>query len=134
METLMRLFGPMIIFMYHCFDRIVINGHLSMLSRPEQVVYFFKKILGQQCITKEVLSARTKDYNTWVEAYAENHGIPLEWAKDGVRKEDYVRPYLRAMERKNRFGCILLSRAWNKAARFVRCNRSTRAMIRIIAL
>ena len=118
METLMRLFGPMIIFMYHCFDRIVINGYLSMLSRPESVVYFFKKILGQQCITKEVLSARTKNYNTWVEAYAENHGIPLEWAKDGVRKEDYVRPYLRAMERKNRFGVYFIIKSMEQGNTF----------------
>jgi hypothetical protein len=34
-----------------------------MLSRPEQVVYFFKDVLAQPCITKDVLSARTKDYN-----------------------------------------------------------------------
>jgi len=118
METLMRLFGPMIIFMYHCFDRIVINGYLSMLSRPESVVYFFKNILGQECITKEVLSARTKNYNTWVEAYAENHGIPLEWAKDGVRKEDYVRPYLRAMERKNRFGVYFIIKSMEQGNTF----------------
>jgi len=43
METLMQLFGAMI-FVYHCFDRIVVNGHLPMLSRSEQVVYFFKGV------------------------------------------------------------------------------------------
>ncbi len=118
METFMRLFGSMIVFLYHCFDRIVINGYLAILSRPESVVYFFKEILGQQCITKEVLSARTKDYNLWVEAYAENHGIPLEWAKDGVRKEDYVRPYLRAMERKNRFGVYFILKSMEQGNTF----------------
>jgi hypothetical protein len=46
METLMQLLGSMMVFVYHCFDRIVINGYLSMLSRPEQVVYFFKEVLG----------------------------------------------------------------------------------------
>ena len=61
METLMQLFGSMIVFVYHCFDRIVIHGYLFMLSRPEQVVYFFKEVLGKRCITKDVLSARTKD-------------------------------------------------------------------------
>ena len=114
METLMRLFGSMIVFMYHCFDRIVINGYISILSRPESVVYFFKEILGQQCITKEVLSARTKNYNLWVESYAENHGIPLEWAKQHVCKEDYVRPYLKAMERKNRFGVYFILKSGKK--------------------
>jgi len=118
METLKRLFGSMIVFVYHCFDRIVINGYLSILSRPESVVYFFKEILGQQCITKEVLSARTKDYNLWVESYAENHGIPLEWAKEDVRKEKYVRPYLKAMERKNRFGVYLILKSMEQGNTF----------------
>src|SRR4030042_6710351 len=33
MEILMQIFAPMIVFVYHCFDRIVINGYISMLSR-----------------------------------------------------------------------------------------------------
>ncbi len=74
----MQLVGSMMIFVYHCFDRIVINGYLSMLSRPEQIVYFFKEVLAHQCITKEVLSARTKDYSDWVESYAKNHRILIE--------------------------------------------------------
>jgi hypothetical protein len=43
METLIQIFAPMMGFLYHCFDRIVINGYISMLSRPENVVYFFSK-------------------------------------------------------------------------------------------
>ena len=31
-------------FVYHCFDRIVIHGYLSALSRPEQVVHFFRQV------------------------------------------------------------------------------------------
>lgn len=42
METLIQIFSPMIGFLYHCFDRIVINGNISMLSRPEHIVYFFR--------------------------------------------------------------------------------------------
>ena len=59
METFMRLYGNLIVFVYHCFDRIVINGYLSMLSRPENVVYFFHKVVGIPLITKEVLKQRT---------------------------------------------------------------------------
>ncbi len=71
METLVQLFGSMMTLVYHCFDRMVINGYLSTLSRPEQVVYFFKYVLAQQCITKEVLSARTKHYSCWVDSIRE---------------------------------------------------------------
>jgi hypothetical protein len=60
-------------FVYHCFDRIVIHGHLSALSRPEQVVHFFRQVLGIPVVSKEILSQRTADYQNWVEAFARNH-------------------------------------------------------------
>ena len=46
METFTKLFGSLLVFVYHCFDRIVINGYLSGLLRPEQVVWFFREVLG----------------------------------------------------------------------------------------
>jgi hypothetical protein len=58
---------------YHCFDRIVIYGYLSGLSRPEQVVHFFRQVVGVPVVSKEALSRRTADYQTWVEAFAHNH-------------------------------------------------------------
>ena len=56
METFTKLFGSLLVFVYHCFDRIVINGYLSGLSRPEQVVYFFRDVVGVPVIEKTVLS------------------------------------------------------------------------------
>ena len=64
MELFARLFGGLLVFVYHCFDRLVIHGFLSGLSRPEQVVYFFREVVGVPAITKEVLSHRTNDYQT----------------------------------------------------------------------
>jgi len=29
METFTKLFGNILVFVYHCFDRIVINGYLN---------------------------------------------------------------------------------------------------------
>jgi hypothetical protein len=118
METLMQLFGSMMTFVYHCFDRIVINGYLSMLSRPDQVVYFFKEVLSQQCITKEVLSARTKNYSLWIDSYAKNHSIQIEWAEPGVRKEDYVRRHLKKLERENRFGVYFILKSMEQGSTF----------------
>jgi len=62
MERLMRLFGDLLVFVYHCFDRIVTHGYLSGLSRPEQVVHFVREVLGIPVVSKEVLSRRTDDY------------------------------------------------------------------------
>jgi hypothetical protein len=46
MELFAKLFSSLLVFVYHCFDRIVIHGYLSGLSRPEQVVYFFRDVIG----------------------------------------------------------------------------------------
>jgi hypothetical protein len=35
MDVFTKLFGHLLVFVYHCFDRIVIHGYLSGLSRPE---------------------------------------------------------------------------------------------------
>jgi len=77
MDTFTKLFGSLLVFVYHCFDRIVINGYLSGLSRPEQVAYFFRDVVGVTVIEKTVLSQRTEMYQHWVEAYAGNHKLYL---------------------------------------------------------
>ena len=33
METFCKLFGSLLAFVYHCFDRIVIQGYLPLLTR-----------------------------------------------------------------------------------------------------
>jgi hypothetical protein len=98
MELFSRLFGSLLVFVYHCFDRVVINGYLNGLSRPEQAVYFFRQVVHVPAITKEVLRQRTIDYQNWVEAFARNHDIQIEWAEKKVRKEDPILPWLRRME------------------------------------
>jgi hypothetical protein len=92
MELFEKLFAELLLFVYHCFDRIVINGYLSGLSRPEQVVHFFRQVIGVPILSKEVLAQRSLDYQNRVEAFAANHKISVEWAQKGVRKEDQVLP------------------------------------------
>jgi hypothetical protein len=116
METFMRLYGGLIVFVYHCFDRIVINGYLSMLSRPENVVYFFHKVVGIPLITKEVLVQRTHDYQRWVEGFARNHNLPMQWAEKGVKKEEFVEPWLRRMEQAQRYGVYFIFQSMEQGA------------------
>src|SRR5512133_703397 len=104
MELFTKLFGDLLVFVYHCFDRIVIHGYLSGLSRPEQVVPFLRQVVGVPAVSKEVLSARTADYQNWVEAFARNHRLPIAWAEKGVRKEDHVLPWLRRMTKQDAYG------------------------------
>lgn len=108
MDTFTKLFGSLVSFVYHCFDRMVILGYLPHLTRPENIVYFFRDVHRVGAITKEVLRQRTDDYIRWVNSFARNHKIPIEWAQKGARKEDYVLPRLRQMERSKRFGVYLI--------------------------
>jgi len=118
METFINLFGKLIVFVYHCFDRIVINGYLSMLSRPENVVYFFRQVVGEPVITKEVLAKRTEDYQSWVEAFARNHHIPMQWAEKGVRKEEFIEPFLHRMKRHKLYGVYFIFQSMEYGASF----------------
>src|SRR3974390_1420497 len=118
MELFTKLFGDLLLFVYHCFDRIVINGYLSGLSRPEQVVHFFRKVVGVAVLSKEILSQRTAEYQNWVEAFARNHNIPVEWAEKGVRKEDYVLPWLRRMTKRNAYGVYFIFKSMEQGPTF----------------
>jgi len=118
MELFTKLFGDLLLFVYHCFDRIVIHGYLSGLSRPEQVVHFFRKVVGIPVVSKEILSQRTADYQNWVEAFARNHNIPIEWAEKGVRKEDYVLPWLRRMTKRNAYGVYFIFKSMEQGPSF----------------
>ena len=121
MELFAQLFSSLLVFVYHCFDRIVIHGYLSGLSRPEQVVYFFRDVMGVPVVDKAALSKRTSEYRSWVEAFAGNHQIPMEWAQKGIRKEDYVRPWLRRMERSGRYGVYFIFQSMEQGPTF-RCS------------
>ena len=118
METFTELFGSLLLFVYRCFDRVVIHGYLSGLSRPGQVVHFFQNVVGEPVIGKEVLSRRTNEYQGWVEAFAYNHAIAIEWAEPKVRKEDYVRPALRRMERARRHGVYFILKSMEQGQTF----------------
>jgi hypothetical protein len=118
MEEFIQLFGNLLAFVYHCFDRMVIHGYLSGLSRPEQVVYFIRQVLGLPVVSKEVLRQRTDDYRDWVEAYARNHHIPIEWAEKGVRKEDYVSPRLSRLVKKNAYGVYFIFKSMEQGRTF----------------
>jgi hypothetical protein len=82
------------------------------------VVHFVRAVLGLPVVSKEVLSQRTNDYRNWVESYARNHKIPMEWAGKGVRKEDYVLPAQRRMEKRRAFGVYFIFRSMEQGRTF----------------
>src|ERR1700745_149221 len=118
MELFTKLFDNLLACLHPCFDRIVIHGYLSALSRPEQVVYFFRQVLGVPVVSKEILSQRTADYHSWVEAFARNHDTPIVWAEKGVRKEDHVLAWQRRMAKNNAYGVYFIFKSMEQGPTF----------------
>src|ERR1017187_4616880 len=81
----------------------------------------FRNVAGVPVVDKAALSKRTGEYRGWVEAFARNHKIPMEWAQKGVRKEDYVRPGLRRMERAGQYGVYFIFQSMEQGPTF-RCS------------
>src|SRR5207302_9372253 len=78
------------------------------LTRPENLRYYCPDVRRSGAIAKEELRNRPDGYHRWVEAFARKRQIPMEWTEKGVRKEEYVRPYLQRMERQNFFGVYFI--------------------------
>src|SRR5438093_13787460 len=70
MEFFTALFGKLLVFVYHCFDRIVIQGYLPLLVREEHMVHFFRDVQELYPIPKPVLAKRRNEGRRWVEAFA----------------------------------------------------------------
>jgi hypothetical protein len=52
MELFSKLFGDLLVFVYHCFHVSSSRVISLAISRPEQVVYFFRQVPGRECGSK----------------------------------------------------------------------------------
>ncbi|OGF66142.1 MAG: hypothetical protein A2Y62_06370 [Candidatus Fischerbacteria bacterium RBG_13_37_8] len=118
MKTFLDIFGHLLSFHYYSFDRIVMRGYLFSLDHCSSIVYFFKELHGVKEITKQVLSSRTKDYQSWVEAYARNNHIPIIWAQHGLDKEEYVLTYQKKMIRASKTGVYFIFKSMEQEITF----------------
>ena len=110
MERLSAVLGQAVQFVYTCWDRIVLNGYLERLQRPEYLVHFFHDVVGIPCIEPSVLEQRTNAYKAWVRRVTDELGIPVLPAPPrGVRKEDLVQPYYRRLKADHGVACVLTS-------------------------
>jgi len=122
MELFAKLFSNLLVFVYHCFDRIVINGYLSGLSRADQVVYFFRNVMGVPVVDKEALSKRINEYRSWVESFARNHNTPDGVGAEGRPQRRIRAPWLRRMEQAGQCGVYFIFQSMEQGPGF-RCSK-----------
>jgi hypothetical protein len=110
MSELLAVLGSVVQFAYTCWDRIVLNGYLERLQRPENLVHFFHQVVGVDCIEPAVLERRTNAYKAWLRQVTEEHDIPLLPAPPKrVRNEDFVLPFYRRLKGEPGVACVLTS-------------------------
>jgi hypothetical protein len=133
MHSFVKLFSSWIQFVYHSFDRVVINGYLDFFRAEHHVVHFFHNVLKEPVITKAVLRRRTNDYVRWIEAYARNRKIPLIWVPrdpkgKALKHEEVVAPTLQRVRRAQRFGVyyILMSKEQGRSFRSIQLRHATK--------
>ena len=97
METFAKLFERFLVFVYHCFDRIVIQGYMPLLTRPEHIAHFFRDVHGQYPVTPQILAKRTPEYRGWVEGLRPQPQNPRAQGEEG-REQREVRPALSATD------------------------------------
>ena len=133
MQLFRKLFSSWIQFVYHSFDRVVINGYLDFFRTESHVVVFFQQVRGEPVITKAVLRQRTAEYVRWIESYAQNAKIPLIWVpRDAkgkpLRHEEVVGPALERARRAQRFGVyyILMNMEQGRTFRSIQLRHATK--------
>lgn len=109
MDRLSELLGHHVQFSYTALDRIVLNGYIERLQRPENIVHFFREVVGSACIEPSVLSSRTDQYRQWIQGYSADRETPVLPAAKGARKEDLVLPYYRRLGGREGVACVLTS-------------------------
>jgi hypothetical protein len=108
-DRLSELLGRAVQFVYTCWDRIVLTGYIERLQRPENLVYFFREVVGIACLEPSVLEQRTNAYKAWVRRITDEQDIPVLAAPSGLRKEELVEPYYRRLHGAAGVACVLTS-------------------------
>lgn len=75
-----------------CIDRIYLKGYIPNLQTGGQLVRFLRH-RGYEIPSPVILSKMTNAYKAAVEAFAQEHGIPLFHFERGVRKDDVAAEY-----------------------------------------
>src|SRR5207302_9858467 len=131
MELFTQLFGDLLAFVYHCFDRIVIYGYLSGLSRPEQVVHFFRQVVGVPIVDKEVLSnARPTTRPGWTPSHAIT-GCRSNGPRRACARKTMSCPGNAAWPETTPTASTSSSRAWSRERAFASPCRNTRPRTQI---
>jgi hypothetical protein len=80
-----------------CLDRTCLNAYVPNLQTSGQVVGFMRRHLGRVIPSPAVTEKMGNRFRKAVDAFAEEHDIPVVHFKKGDRHIDIMTPYLEGM-------------------------------------
>ena len=95
---------------YACFDRLLLNAIIQPLQQPAVIVGFLDRYRRVPALTKAYFRQVSEDYHRWVERLAATRGIEIVEPPKGVRREQWVEPFYRALGERFGIAVILKSR------------------------
>lgn len=106
--------GGHVVLEVECVDRLYLNAYLPKLQVGGQVVRFLRDHLGHEIPSPALLGPIGTHFRRDVNAFAEEHEIPIlklkrpDRSRWDDRKLDHVRPHLDRAEREGRFGVVAI--------------------------
>jgi hypothetical protein len=76
-------------------DRMYLNVYVPRLQWEQGVVGFFRQHLGQPVASSALMAPRSRDFVARIEAFAQQHAIPVVQFHKGQRKDDVMAEHLK---------------------------------------
>ena len=115
MATMQSLLGERVTLEVHSVDRVFLAGYVPKLQCEGQVVRFALDHAQGTIPSPAILGRIGRAYVDAIDRFALDNDIPIVRFEKGACKEDVARPYMRAAEREDRFGVVLIGVAQEKA-------------------
>jgi hypothetical protein len=97
MNAFVRHHQPAIAFGYHCFDRLLGQAYVSALQWGGNIASFLRDRRRVPAITPAYFRGLSGEFHRALEARVAAAGLPLVEPPAGVRREEFVAPYYRAL-------------------------------------
>jgi len=95
-------------------DRMYLNVYVPQLQREGGVVTFFRAHRGYPFASSALMMPMTKAFVDGIEAYAEEHHLPMVQFRKGQRKDDIAKDHLAKFQGKE--GVLFIGKAQEKAS------------------
>ena len=99
-----------------CLDRIYLNGYISTLQTPGQLVNFLIRHRGHKIPSPVLLGRITQAFVRAVKSFARKHNIPLVHFERGQRRDDVAAEYRKKFDRSE--GVVFIGVAQERANAF----------------